>query len=187
MSWGISMELHHGHRKSCRFVTASISSSALSTAVFEMRRSELLCCIQLPEFSLSSLHAPEPSSIQSRPRFPPQTGTQHEQHKGALPTAIKAQEMASTSLQTSLTTSTSSAAPQEAGNVCVEVSDGGLRRVYRPRGSAHDGFEIQEQGQTHQGRLRALVSSYILPSGFPDSVAPQYRYGITLDSFHTLA
>jgi hypothetical protein len=28
--------------------------------------------------------------------------------------------------------------------------------------------------QTHQGRLQALVRSYLLPQGFPDSVAPQY-------------
>lgn len=28
--------------------------------------------------------------------------------------------------------------------------------------------------QTHQGRLLALVRSYLLPQGFPDSVAPQY-------------
>jgi hypothetical protein len=28
--------------------------------------------------------------------------------------------------------------------------------------------------QTHQGRLAALVRSYLLPQGFPESVAPQY-------------
>lgn len=28
--------------------------------------------------------------------------------------------------------------------------------------------------QTHQGRLLGLVRSYLLPQGFPDSVAPQY-------------
>lgn len=28
--------------------------------------------------------------------------------------------------------------------------------------------------QTHQGRMLALVRSYLLPQGFPDSVAPQY-------------
>jgi hypothetical protein len=31
-----------------------------------------------------------------------------------------------------------------------------------------------EDPQTHQGRLLALVRSYLLPQGFPDSVAPQY-------------
>lgn len=28
--------------------------------------------------------------------------------------------------------------------------------------------------QTHQGRLLGLMRSYLLPQGFPDSVAPQY-------------
>lgn len=31
-----------------------------------------------------------------------------------------------------------------------------------------------EDPQTHQGRMLALVRSYLLPQGFPDSVAPQY-------------
>ncbi|KAI8464617.1 MAG: vitamin B6 photo-protection and homoeostasis-domain-containing protein [Monoraphidium minutum] len=34
-----------------------------------------------------------------------------------------------------------------------------------------------EDEQTHQGRLKEIVRSYLLPQGFPDSVAPQYaRY-----------
>jgi hypothetical protein len=31
-----------------------------------------------------------------------------------------------------------------------------------------------EDPQTYQGRMLALVRSYLLPQGFPDSVAPQY-------------
>lgn len=35
-------------------------------------------------------------------------------------------------------------------------------------------FVQVDDPQTHQGRLLALVRSYLLPQGFPDSVAPQY-------------
>jgi uncharacterized protein GlcG (DUF336 family) len=31
-----------------------------------------------------------------------------------------------------------------------------------------------DEPQTHQGRFINLVKSYLLPQGFPDSVAPQY-------------
>ena len=158
-------------RKKYHFVTASISSSpALSAAIFEPCRSggEFSNWIKLPEFSLPSFHAPESAKNIFGPRFPPQPWKQHE----GLPASL---EMAAASLRNSLTTSTSSAAlPDEAGCLCVELSDGGLKRVYRPRGSAQDGFKIEEQRQTNHGRMRALVSSYILPSGYPDTVAPQY-------------
>ncbi|KAG2430432.1 hypothetical protein HXX76_009956 [Chlamydomonas incerta] len=37
-----------------------------------------------------------------------------------------------------------------------------------------EGFEIVDERQTHEDHLRSLVHSYLLPNGFPDSVAPQY-------------
>lgn len=64
------------------------------------------------------------------------------------------------------------------GVVCVEAT-AGRQRVYRVQrgeeaGSAWEGFDMVEDPQTHHGRLKALISSYLLPQGFPDSVAPQY-------------
>jgi hypothetical protein len=35
------------------------------------------------------------------------------------------------------------------------------------------GLQVDDP-QTYQGRLLGLVRSYLLPQGFPDSVAPQY-------------
>eukprot|EP00775_Hariotina_reticulata_P010137 gene10137-10295_t len=60
--------------------------------------------------------------------------------------------------------------------VCLETDAGGRQRVYCIRrgvdsssGKSWEGFDM-----THQGRLLGLVRSYLLPQGFPDSVAPQY-------------
>lgn len=53
--------------------------------------------------------------------------------------------------------------------VCVEALGGGRRRVYRMRcGVAQDGqhwhgFDMVEDEQTHQGRLKELVRNYLLP------------------------
>ncbi|GBF95970.1 hypothetical protein Rsub_08093 [Raphidocelis subcapitata] len=63
--------------------------------------------------------------------------------------------------------------------VAIESLDGGRRRVYRLRTGFEDGkhwhgFDMVEDEQTHQGRLREIVRNYLLPQGFPDSVAPQY-------------
>jgi hypothetical protein len=35
-------------------------------------------------------------------------------------------------------------------------------------------WDMTETAQTLHGRLQDLLKSYILPQGFPDSVAPQY-------------
>ncbi|WIA11604.1 hypothetical protein OEZ85_011709 [Tetradesmus obliquus] len=65
--------------------------------------------------------------------------------------------------------------------VCLETDAGGRQRVYNIRrgvdkgsGRPWEGFDMVEDPQTHQGRMLALVRSYLLPQGFPDSVAPQY-------------
>jgi len=63
--------------------------------------------------------------------------------------------------------------------VCIEAMEGGRKRVYRARFGFEDGqhwhgFDMLEDEQTHQGRLKELVRSYLLPQGFPESVAPQY-------------
>jgi hypothetical protein len=52
--------------------------------------------------------------------------------------------------------------------VCVEALEGGRRRVYRLRcgyeGGRHwHGFDMVEDEQTHQGRAKELVKSYLLP------------------------
>lgn len=67
------------------------------------------------------------------------------------------------------------------GTLCVEADAGGRQRVYRMRsgvdkgsGKMWEGFDMVDDPQTHQGRLLGLVRSYLLPQGFPDSVAPQY-------------
>lgn len=69
----------------------------------------------------------------------------------------------------------------ESGAICVELIQGGLRRVYRERDPVFpllegvlSPFDCIVQEQTHGGRIKALVQSYLLPQGFPESVAPQY-------------
>ncbi len=83
----------------------------------------------------------------------------------------------------------------DAASVAVESCAGRRRRVYVHRGgtdtppgkqqqqqpSKHDssqhqaqGFDIVDERQTHEDHFRALVHAYLLPNGFPDSVAPQY-------------
>ncbi len=41
-------------------------------------------------------------------------------------------------------------------------------------GEAWEGFDMVEDPQTYPGRVRELARSYLLPQGFPGSVAPQY-------------
>jgi hypothetical protein len=73
------------------------------------------------------------------------------------------------------------AAVDESGAICVELIQGGLKRIYRERDPVFpllegvlSPFDCTVQEQTHVGRVKALVQSYLLPQGFPDSVAPQY-------------
>lgn len=74
----------------------------------------------------------------------------------------------------------------DGGAVAVESDSGRRRRVYRPRGgldpgkspggaaASWEGFEITEERRSHRDHLRAIVAAYLLPNGFPESVAPQY-------------
>ena len=71
----------------------------------------------------------------------------------------------------------------EEGVVCIEFTKG-KRRVYRSsrahRGAqqaqqaTEPGFSITDDAVTHSTRARDLVSDYLLPQGYPHSVAPQY-------------
>ncbi len=65
--------------------------------------------------------------------------------------------------------------------MCVEVTKG-RRRIYRAR-PAHqhagdlDGFDITDERVSNRNAARAFLAGYLLPQGFPESVAPQYaRY-----------
>lgn len=54
--------------------------------------------------------------------------------------------------------------------MCAELSVLSMHTAGVWRGPASQ----VDDPQTHQGRMLALVRSYLLPQGFPDSVAPQY-------------
>ncbi|GFR40042.1 hypothetical protein Agub_g580 [Astrephomene gubernaculifera] len=70
----------------------------------------------------------------------------------------------------------------DTGSLAVESIGGRRRRVYMPRNGvdlsreslAWQGFDIVDERQTHEDHFHALVHAYLLPNGFPDSVAPQY-------------
>ncbi|KAL4524454.1 hypothetical protein Ndes2526B_g00459 [Nannochloris sp. 'desiccata'] len=64
--------------------------------------------------------------------------------------------------------------------VCIEFTRG-KRRVYRQKlKSTEDpepfssSFSVADDYVTHRRRLRDAAADYLLPQGFPDSVAPQY-------------
>jgi hypothetical protein len=72
--------------------------------------------------------------------------------------------------------STSSSGPI----VCIEFTRG-KRRVYRQKLKSKDdpepfssSFSVVDDHVTHRRRLRDAAADYLLPQGFPDSVAPQY-------------
>ena len=72
------------------------------------------------------------------------------------------------------------AADDGPGVVCLEFTRG-ERRVYRQRPgreggppSPTDGFAVADDPVTHRRRLHDTLSSYLLPQGYPASVAPQY-------------
>jgi len=41
-------------------------------------------------------------------------------------------------------------------------------------GAAGGGFSVQDDAVTNSHRLGNVVADYLLPQGYPDSVAPQY-------------
>lgn len=65
--------------------------------------------------------------------------------------------------------------------LCTEYTRG-VQRIYRRLNSdledAADqhvhGFWIHDEHVTHRRRIREAFADYLLPQGFPDSVAPQY-------------
>ena len=68
--------------------------------------------------------------------------------------------------------------PRDSPAICIESSSG-RERVYCVRkgvesGKPWEAFDMVDEPQTNHGRLMAVVKSYLLPQGFPDSVAPQY-------------
>jgi hypothetical protein len=58
--------------------------------------------------------------------------------------------------------------------VCVETGRDGSKRIYRQQEDEHS-FIIYEDEMTHKRRLDNAVADYLLPQGFPESVAPQYQ------------
>ena len=164
--------------------TKASSSAIIATSAARGTSPAMLGWIKFPDFFPQDQQTSSPTHYGPRfpPLFPPwkreacASSTSQPCPQGAAPHAPPRVSHASSRdpmQRNSLTTSTSYALPEESGALCVEVSDG-LRRVYRPRGAATDGFQMEEERQTHGGRMRALVGSYILPQGFPESVAPEY-------------
>lgn len=67
--------------------------------------------------------------------------------------------------------------------LCVEYTRG-RKRVYRyadgdEAGSHSRIFDVEEEEMTHRRRLDNMIADYLLPQGFPTSVAPQYQKYMT--------
>lgn len=75
----------------------------------------------------------------------------------------------------------STSATEDGPIVCIEFTRG-KRRVYRQASNSasedvlpfNASFSVADDYVTHNRRLRDLFASYLLPQGYPDSVAPQY-------------
>ncbi|MEW5299951.1 MAG: hypothetical protein WDW36_002919 [Sanguina aurantia] len=77
-----------------------------------------------------------------------------------------------------LRTAPAAVAADEQDHLCVEMA-AGRKRVYRSiegteQGQRWEGFDMVEGHHTAKEGFRALVHSYLLPQGFPNSVAPEY-------------
>lgn len=60
------------------------------------------------------------------------------------------------------------------GIVCSEIVKG-RKRTYRVKnGEYSKGFETEEEKESQGQKFKAFLSGYLLPQGFPESVAPQY-------------
>lgn len=57
--------------------------------------------------------------------------------------------------------------------VCLEYTKG-KRRVYKTGVKASSPFEIRDDDVSHHHRVKDVLSDFLLPQGYPDSVAPQY-------------
>ena len=119
---------------------------------------DMLAWIRLPDLPFLQSGPKHDDEDSSRPRFPPWKLP----HAG-LPAALPLLSLPLLPRNALTTSSSSARPPEEGGSLCVEVSGSGLRRVYRPRGTATQGFQMEEERQTHGGRLRALAQSYLLP------------------------
>ena len=70
------------------------------------------------------------------------------------------------------------------GNIlCVEYTRG-RKRVYKyadgdQAGTHSQIFDVEEEEMTHRRRLDNMIADYLLPQGFPNSVAPQYQKYMT--------
>lgn len=62
--------------------------------------------------------------------------------------------------------------------LCIETARDGSQRIYR-EGKTHGKFRIEEDAMTHKRRLDNVVADYLLPQGYPESVAPQYQKYMT--------
>lgn len=58
--------------------------------------------------------------------------------------------------------------------ICIETARDGSQRVYR-EGQNGGSFIVEEDAMTHKRRLNNVIADYLLPQGYPDSVAPQYQ------------
>lgn len=62
--------------------------------------------------------------------------------------------------------------------LCTEYTRGAQRTYHSPPSSSEhqqaSGFVITDEHVTHRRRVREAFADYLLPQGFPDSVAPQY-------------
>ncbi|KAF6257569.1 vitamin B6 photo-protection and homoeostasis-domain-containing protein [Scenedesmus sp. NREL 46B-D3] len=135
---------------------------------------------------LARLHLPLPGLASGTSSSSGQQDNPHQEAARRFPFVGREQHSSSSSKpppdRNKLRTRGSDENPASApGMVCLETDAGGRQRVYNIRrgvdkhnGSDWEGFDMVEDPQTYQGRVLALVRSYLLPQGFPDSVAPQY-------------
>ncbi|GMH40644.1 hypothetical protein BSKO_08548 [Bryopsis sp. KO-2023] len=57
--------------------------------------------------------------------------------------------------------------------VCLEITKG-RKKTYRESKRAEGGFETEQEAESSVQKLKGFFSGYLLPQGYPDSVAPQY-------------
>ncbi|MEW5311026.1 MAG: hypothetical protein WDW38_002773 [Sanguina aurantia] len=124
--------------------------------------------------------------VSKLPRFPPAQRQQQQQH---LQQQMQQQQTSSTTTTAAsaadkstdrnrLRTAPAAIAADEQDHLCVEMA-AGRKRVYRSiegteQGQRWEGFDMVEGHHTAKEGFRSLVHSYLLPQGFPHSVAPEY-------------
>lgn len=117
-----------------------------------------------------------PSSV---PRFPPaQQRYQQQQQTASTIVSNSKPSTDNVSDHNRFRTAAAAIAADEQDHLCVEIASG-RKRVYRgiagvQQGVKWEGFDMVEAHHTAKEGFRALVHSYLLPQGFPHSVAPEY-------------